>query len=132
MIAVQIYYFTRSGRSKTVAEQLAARYGVRAERIDDGVSWAGPWSFIKASYMAAKGKTLSITYQKPVEGEQIVLVFPIWADSFPPAVRAFLNEVGRGNIICIPTSQGSTLKDRAGFIKVIDLVGNPISAPEEL
>ena len=129
---MQIYYFTRSGRSKTIAEQLAVRYSVQAERIDDGVNWAGPWRFMKAGYMAAKAKTLSITYTKPAEGEQIVLVFPIWADSFPPAVRTFLNEVGRSNIICIPTSQGSTLKDRAGFVKVIDLVGDPISAPEEL
>ncbi|MGE4548684.1 MAG: flavodoxin [Intestinibacillus sp.] len=129
---MQIYYFTRSGRSKTIAEQLAARFGVHAERIEDGISWAGPWSYMKAGYMAVKSKTLPITYKKPVEGEQIVLVFPIWAGSFPPAVRTFLGEVGRENITCIPTSLGSTLKDRAGFAKVIDLVGDPISAPEEL
>lgn len=129
---MQIYYFTRSGRSKTIAEQLAAREGTQAERIDDHKNWQGRFNYMKAAFVAMRGKTLPADFKKPNEGETVALVFPIWAGSMPPAVNTFVSEVGRKNIICIPTSLGSTLKDRAEFAKVIDLVGDPISAPEEL
>ena len=129
---MEIYYFSRSGRSRKIAEDLAARYGVQAQRIDDGRNWAGTIGYIKAGYMAATKRSLPALYKKPAGGQQAVLVFPIWAGGFPPAVRRFLGEVGRGRIICIPTSLGSTLKDREGFAKVIDLVGASISAPEAL
>lgn len=132
MITVQIYYFSRSGRSQEIADRLAKRYETHPLRIDDGKNWAGGIGFLKAAYMAVSRKSLPIRYQKPVDGEQIVLVFPVWADSFPPAIRTFLSEIGRERIICIPTSNSSKLKDRTGFIKVIDLVGNLITEPEEL
>lgn len=129
---MQVYYFTRSGRSKTIAEALAARYHVQALCIDDGRNWSGFLGYIKAGYLAAKGRALPVNYQKPAAGEQVALVFPVWAGSFPPAVRTFVQEVGRERILCIPTSMGSTIQDRAGFVKVIDLVGSTISAPEVL
>ena len=77
-------------------------------------------------------RNIPAIYKHPEKGEQVALVFPIWADNFPPAVRAFVQAVGRENIIAIPTSLGSTLKDRAGFQKVIDLVGKEIAAPDKL
>lgn len=129
---MQIYYFTRSGRSREIAEQLAGRYGVEAKRIEDGKNWEGPIGFLKAGFLSMKGKSLPATYPKPPEGERFVLVFPIWADNFPPAVKTFLREVGRERVICVPTSAASTLKDREGFVKVIDLVGKTISVPEKL
>lgn len=129
---MQIYYFTRSGRSKAIAEQLAQRYDTGARCIDDGKDWSGGLQYMKAGFQALSGKQLPITYEAPAAGEQIALVFPIWAGKFPPAVGTFLEEVGREHIICIPTSLGSTLTDRSGFVKVIDLVGKEISAPEAL
>ena len=59
-------------------------------------------------------------------------MFPIWAGTFPPAVRSFLQTEGREQIIAIPTSLGSVLKDREGFLKIFDLVGKDISAPEDI
>lgn len=127
---MQIYYFTRTGRSKKIAETLAVRYGVTAQRIEDGKSWAGAVGFIKACLMSVGKKSLSARYPEPAAGGPIILVFPVWASTFPPAVRAFTDAVGRARITAIPTSEGSTLKDRAGFARVIDLVGKEISAPE--
>jgi hypothetical protein len=129
---MEIYYFTRSGRSKQIAEELAYRYGVTAKRIDDGKNWKGPLGFLKAGYMSSRGKSLAASYERPTEGETVALVFPLWANQLPPAVKTFATEVGREHIICIPTSMGSTLTDRDGFIKVIDLVGKVISPPAEL
>lgn len=129
---MQIYYFTRTDRSKNIAETLAVRYGVTAHRIDDGKSWTGAAGYIKAGFMAARQKNLPARYPEPAAVEPIVLVFPIWAGTFPPAVKTFIDTVGRGRITAIPTSLGSTLKDRTGFARVVDLVGKEISAPEGL
>ncbi len=129
---MQVYYFTRTNRSKKIAETLAARYGVTAQRIEDGKSWSGAVGFIKGGFMSVSKKSLPASYPQPVADGPIVLVFPVWADTFPPAVKTFVDVVGRARIIAIPTSQGSTIKDRAGFIRVVDLVGKDISAPEEL
>lgn len=129
---MQIYFFTRSGRSKKIAGELAARYQVQPEEIKDGKDWQGIGGYIKACLVAVKKQSLPGIYKKPLGEAPIALIFPIWAGTFPPAVRAFIEEVGREKIVCIPTSGGSKLKDRSGFIKVIDLAGSDIAAPAEL
>lgn len=129
---MQVYYFTRTNRSKKIAETLAARYGAAVQKIDDGKSWTGATGFIKAGFMSVNKKGLPATYVEPAADEPIILVFPVWADTFPPAVKTFIDAVGRARIIAVPTSLSSTIKDRAGFAKVIDLVGKEISAPEDL
>ena len=87
---------------------------------------------MKAGYFSASGKSLPATYHSPEPEGTVALVFPVCAGTFPPAVRTFIDQVGRERIVCIPTSLGSKLKDRDGFARVIDLVGKTISAPEEL
>lgn len=129
---MKIYYFTRSGRSRAIAEQLAKRYETSACVINDHINWQGKLNYMRAALMALCGKALPAKYQKPEAGEQVAVVFPLWAGKLPPAVKSFANEVGRENIICIVTSLGSKLTDRDGFVKVIDLVGDPINPPEEL
>ena len=129
---MQVYYFTRTGRSQAIAETLAERYGVQAQRIEDGRSWSGALGYLKAGYQSATGKTLPVICQKPTDGDQIALVFPIWAGGFPPAVKTFVEEVGRDRVIAVPTSLASILKDREGFCKIIDLVGKSIALPAQL
>lgn len=126
---MQIYYFTRTGRSKKIAEELAAQQGVTPRAITDEKNWSDSLGYLRAGFAGMRGKNLPAVYEKPNRGELIAVVFPIWAGGFPPAVRSFAEEVGRENIIAIPTSLGSTLKDREGFRKVMDLVGKEIAAP---
>ena len=129
---MQVYYFTRTHRSEKIAKELADRYGVTANKIDDGKSWKGLFGFLRAGMMSSQKKTLPATYAAPKEDDPIVLTFPLWASSMPPAVRTFVNEVGRDRIICLPTSSGGNFSDPSGFIKVIELAGKEISAPKEL
>lgn len=126
---MQVYYFTRTGRSKKVAEELAERYGTKAQEIADDVNWQGAMGYLKAGYEAFKKETRPARYNKPAAAEELILVFPIWAGTFPPAVRSFLAREGRKKVICMPTSISSKLKDRDGFLKVIDLAGKKIKAP---
>ncbi len=129
---MQVYYFTRTHRSEKIAQELADRYGVTANKIDDGKSWKGIFGFLRAGMMASRKKTLPAQYKKPEEGDTILLSFPLWASSMPPAVRTFVNEVGKDKIICLPTSSGGNFSEPQGFIKVIELVGKEISAPKDL
>ena len=129
---MQVYYFTRTGRSKQVAEELAERYETKAQEIADDVNWQGAMGYLKAGYESFKKETRPARYNKPVADEELILVFPVWAGTFPPAVRSFLEREGREKVICMPTSIGSKLKDREGFIKVIDLVGKEIETPASI
>ena len=129
---MQVYYFTRTGRSKQVAEELAERYETKAQEIADDVNWQGAMGYLKAGYESFKKETRPARYNKPVADEELILVFPVWAGTFPPAVRSFLEREGREKVICMPTSIGSKLKDREGFVKVIDLVGKEIETPASI
>lgn len=127
---MQIYYFTRTGRSKKIAEELAARFGVSARAIDDHTDWSGKINYMKAGAMSMSGKAIPVTYEKPEATEDIVVVFPLWASAMPPGVKTFVEEVGKEKITAVVTSLGSTLKNKEGFKKVIDLIGKEITAPE--
>jgi putative NADPH-quinone reductase len=129
---MQIYYFSRTGRSKKIAEELADHFGVTARKIDDNKDWNGKINYMKAGAMAMNGKTIPVTYTKPEVTDDITVVFPLWAGTMPPGVKTFAEEIGYDKITAVVTSLGSTLKKRNEFKKVIDLVGKEISAPEEL
>lgn len=129
---MQIYYFSRTGRSKKIAEELAVRFGVEVRKIEDHRDWSGKINYMKAGAMAMSGKTISVTYEKPEATGDIAVVFPLWAGEMPPGVKTFVEEVGKGKITAIVTSLGSTLKKRKDFKKVIDLVGKEITMPENL
>ncbi len=126
-MGLQIYYYTRTGRSKTVAEVIANKYYEGTNEITDSEKWNGPLGFLKGGAKAARKENISIMYPKINNEDDIVLVFPIWAGSFPPAVRTFLEENPcRDKMIIMPTSLGTKLKDREGFKQIIDLVGKDI------
>lgn len=127
---MQIYYFSRTGRSKAIAEQLASRYHTTARMIDDHRNWNGKVNYMKAGAMALGGKTIPVDYMEPDMADKIIVVFPLWAGTMPPGVRTFVETVGKENIIAVITSLGSMMKQRDGFKKIIDLVGKDITAPD--
>lgn len=90
---MQIYYFSRTGRSKKIAEELANRFDVTARKIDDSKNWDGKINYIKAGAMAMGGKTIPVTYVKPETTDDIIVVFPLWAGAMPPGVKTFVEEV---------------------------------------
>ena len=129
---MRIYYFSRTGRSKRIAELLAEQNKGTAFPIADGKNWAGALGYAKAAVAALMGKHLPVTYADPAGEAAIIAVFPVWAGKLPPAIKTFAQEVGRERITAIPTSLGSKLTDREGFAKIIDLVGEKLSVPEQL
>ena len=86
-------------------------------------------NYIKAGAMALSGKAIPTDYMEPDMADSIVVVFPLWAGTMPPGVRKFVETVGKENITAVITSLGSTMKQRDGFKKIIDLVGKDITVP---
>ncbi len=122
-----IYYFTRTGDSEKIAKDIAAQTGGKIHGISDNKSWKGVTGFIKGGIYAVAKKKTSASYEKPSADDTIYLCFPVWAGGFPPAVRSFIDEVGRDKIIAVPKSMSSPLNDQDGFAKVIPIIGKETS-----
>ena len=127
---MQVYYFSRTGRSKAIAEEMASHCNTEARIIDDHRNWSGKVNYIKAGAMALSGKTIPVDYIEPDADDEIIVVFPLWAGTMPPGVKTFADKVGKEKITAVVTSLGSTMKQRDGFKKIIDLVGEDITAPD--
>ena len=75
-------------------------------------------------------KTVTRDIIEPDADDEIIVVFPLWAGTMPPGVKTFVDKVGKEKITAVVTSLGSTMKQRDGFKKIIDLVGEDITAPD--
>ncbi len=129
---MQVYYFTRTGKCKNLAEQIASKNNVSANKIDDGKDWSGAAKFIHAGASAAKNTSLPIKHEPFIKGESAVVVFPLWAGTMPPAVRTFMEENKGENIIAVVSSAATSInaKDVPLFTKVYEVKGKDTQAPE--
>ncbi len=127
---MQVYYYTRTGRSEEIARVLAERHSTRARKISDEMSWSGAGGFLKGGAMSKQKKLVPAEYEAPDTGNDIILVFPIWAGTFPPAVRTFLQEVDKAKVTAVSTSLGTSFSEREGFKAVYELKGKTISAAD--
>lgn len=123
----KIYFFSRTGDCEKIAAEIAGKTGGEVRRITDDKNWRGFFGFIRGGYYSAAKKKTTAEFEKPQDGDTIYLCFPVWASTFPPAVRSFVEEVGCERIIAVPKSRSSVLKDKDGFIKVIDIIGKDLS-----
>ncbi len=123
---MQIYYFSRTGRSRKIAEKLALSYTTNTNEITDDENWNGALNFLKGGKMSSKKESSNASYNEPNFDDDIIVVFPIWASGFPPAVRSFINTVNKEKLILIPTSLATKLKERDGYKQIIDLIGKNI------
>lgn len=131
---MDIYYFSRTNRSKNIALQISTSKNVALYKIDDQQQWHGKLGYIKAGAMAAKKESVPIRYTKINEQEPLMLVFPIWAGTLPPAIRQFMKENCNLKVTAVVTSAISSLKDadKALFTEVYEIKGKEKNAPKEL
>ena len=126
-----VYYFTRSGTCEKLANELAARKEGQAYPITDGKNWKGPLGFIKGGYYATSKKALPAEYRPPEADENIILVAPVWAGTFPPAARCFIDALGRARIAVVASSGSGRLGDSEGFRSVTNVAGSA-PLPEDI
>ncbi|MFH0875165.1 MAG: hypothetical protein V1859_04445 [archaeon] len=89
-----VAYYSRSGATKKIAEDIAHKLGADIERIIDMKDRKGALGFISGGKDAV---LKHLTKIKPVEKEPqsydlVIVGTPIWAGTMVPAVRTYLHE----------------------------------------
>ncbi|OON97055.1 MAG: hypothetical protein ATN31_08775 [Candidatus Epulonipiscioides saccharophilum] len=120
----RVYYFSRTGDCETIAKSIAEQTQGSISRLTDNQDWSGMAGFLKGGAASLKRMIVDVNFEVPIpNNDTIYLCFPVWAGTFPPAVRIFIEKVGRENIILVPKSLRSRLKETEGFKQIIEIVG---------
>ncbi len=89
-----VVYYSRSGKTKFVAETVAAELGADLEEIVDHKKRDGKIGWIVSGKDASQGKLTEIELAKHAtcDYDLIVLGTPIWAWSPSPALRTYVSQ----------------------------------------
>ncbi len=129
----KVIYFTRTGNSERIANKIAEKLGCEIIQITDNKSWKGPIGFIKGGFYVTAKRNVEITIDNTVEkDDELVVISPLWANGVTPAIKRFLESVPHENVHLVISSDGSTLKDRLGYMSVTDIVKNQNNEDEAI
>ncbi|MEM0465370.1 MAG: flavodoxin domain-containing protein [Candidatus Pacearchaeota archaeon] len=92
MVKSLVVYFTRTGTTKKVAEEIARQLSSDIEEIIDKVNRKGVMGFIKSIFDAIRKKFTEIDNIKklPIDYDLIIVGSPVWAGTLSPAIRTYL------------------------------------------
>ncbi|MBO8132096.1 MAG: hypothetical protein H0Z29_11410 [Candidatus Marinimicrobia bacterium] len=88
-----IYYFTLSGNSKKISENLSKHLKSDVEEIVDKKNREGILRFFINGFDAIFERYTEIKKieKKPSDYDLIIVTFPVWAGKIPPAIKTFFN-----------------------------------------
>ena len=91
---ILIIYYSRTGRTRKVAERLAALLKADLEPLIESGARRGFWGYLRAGRDAIlkRPSTLKPLTHTPADYDLILLGTPIWAFTLCPAVRTFLEQ----------------------------------------
>jgi hypothetical protein len=94
---VLVVYYSRSGNTARVARDLAARLDADVEALQDLQEGSGWLNVLRAAVRAWRKRPASIRSPQhdPADYALTVIGTPVWAWQMTPAVRAYLQQVGR-------------------------------------
>lgn len=112
-----VVYFTRSGNTTKVAEEIAAALGADIELLKDGVNRGGPIGFVKSGREARSGAMVNLEplAHDPSTYDLVVVGTPVWARMVSSPVNTFLRTAERGNTrlawFCTVGASSESFKD---------------------
>jgi flavodoxin len=88
-----VVYYSRTGKTRFVAETIAAQLGSDIEEIVDLKRREGKMGWMSATRDASSGKETQIAPPKKISQNYDLLVIgtPVWAFNTTPAIRTYLN-----------------------------------------
>lgn len=89
-----VVYYSRSGNTKKIAEEISNKMKCDIEEIIDTKNRKGLFGWL-GSAMSARSKKLTTIKElknNPTSYEVVVIGTPIWAGVMAPAVRTYINE----------------------------------------
>ena len=102
MKQIVIAYYSRTGGTRKVAEQLAAVLNADLEEIREAKDRSGLLGLLSAAWDSTLKREADLTSEHSVEGRKTtVIATPIWGFRLPPAVRSYLKQVNlAGKKVC--------------------------------
>jgi flavodoxin len=112
---ILVVYYSRSGNTKKVSEDLAKRLGADIEQIVDKKDRSGTGGYFIAGKDAMMGNLADIEPLKkdPAQYDLVIIGTPIWSWDMTPAVRTYLSEKKNSfKEIAFFTTSGSTKQNK--------------------
>lgn len=102
MSDILVVYYSRSGKTRWVAEQIARTLGADLEEIREQKDRSGALGWLSGGRDAMKKTPAELVSTHTTEGKRIVIVgMPVWAFQPPTAVRAYLSKADlAGRKVC--------------------------------
>ena len=103
-----VTYYSRTGTTKQIGEEIAAALGADLDAILDQKSRKGVLGWLRAGRDSQTDKMTEIKVQKnPNDYDMIIIGTPIWANNLTPAVRTYLTKYSlKGKKVAFFTTQG--------------------------
>ena len=122
---VLVVYYSRTGNTKKVAEDVAKALGADIEQLIDKKDYSGAMGYMKAGKDATKEKLAELGPVKTDVSKYglVVLGTPIWAWNMTPALRTYItNNKASLKDIAVFTTAGGSKPDKI-VKKIEDLSG---------
>jgi len=87
-----IIYFSRTERTKKVAEYLQNQLNADYEEIVDKKSYKGVIGYIKGIFKAKSYTEICATRYNPSYYDELIIMSPVWAGTFAPAIRTYIRK----------------------------------------
>jgi flavodoxin len=124
-MSILIVFYSRSGRTRLVAEELASRLAAETLEITPEKDYKGSVGYIRGGYEAARKKTTPIRDpgKDPSAFDHLLIGTPVWAANMAPPVRTFIEEHADslGDVSFFVTMGGSG--DRKALAALEDAAG---------
>jgi flavodoxin len=120
---VLVVFFSRSGYTRKIAEEIAARCGADLEAIEDVRTRAGLFGYLRSGREAYKKLPVEIRapVRNPSDYDLVILGTPVWAGNVSSPMRAYLTahggELKRVAVFCTQGGSGAekVINDMGGL-----------------
>ena len=87
-------YYSRSGTTRRIAEELARRLGCDVDSITEPRGREGPLGYLRSGFEASRRKQPSINPagKSPSQYDLVVVGTPVWAGNVSSPVRSYLSQ----------------------------------------
>lgn len=90
--AILLVYYSRSGRTRSLAEHIAAQCGADIEEIVDSVGRRGVLGYLRSLFEALLRipAPIELNRRSPRKYDTVIVGSPVWAGQVPSPVRSYL------------------------------------------
>lgn len=122
---IGIYYFTRTGHCRRIANKIASQLKLSANQIKDDINWKGWRAYFKFQSYAKGKKPIKLDYEGDIHSyDHLIIVSPVWGSRMPPSVKQFADQVSGDKIDLIVSSRMDKMRGTERFHRVIHLRQN--------